>query len=196
MKPSIVIFTHCGNDFADDLRFSRGSYKRIRNAIPGRQFLREHSALYHFLARKMVALLSKVGIYNGQIRFDQPGEGGLVSDVSMTWEESRDLTCRALDDLKQACQERGAQFFVTTVGFGWWDGTERPRFSTDAETVRQYCLSQGISFLDPVVAFTPETSGLRFNQNSVGHFSILGNQLFAQSLFTGLTAAGGLALGK
>ena len=196
VKPSVVIFTHCGNDFADDLRFSQGNYKRIRNVVPGRQFLREHSALYHFLARKVVTLFSKLGIHNRNIRFEQPGEGGLVSDMGKKWEESRNLTCGALDGLKKICQERGARFFVTTVGFGWWRGTERPRFSTDAETIREHCLSQGIPFLDPVVAFPSEKKELWFNQSSVGHFSTLGNQLFSKSLFAGLKAAGALTLGK
>ncbi len=189
VRPDIVVYTHCGNDFADDLRFSRGTYRRIRNAIPGRQFLREHSAAYHVLSKAAVEVLALFGAHNNNVRFEGEGEGALVSDVGREWQRARDLTCGALDDLMRMCTERGARFFVTTVGFGSSGGTQGTRFSSDAEAVRQHCQEAGIPFLDPTSAFPEVESAPWTNRNSAGHFSPLGSRLFAQSLMQGLEHA-------
>ena len=45
-QTDVVIYTHCPNDFADDLRFLKGSYKEIRNALPLRRLFRENSVIY------------------------------------------------------------------------------------------------------------------------------------------------------
>jgi len=187
IKPDIVVFTHCGNDFADDLRHLDGRYTQLRNSIPGRRFLREHSALYNTLKPKVLSLLSAMGIYNMRLRFEAPGEGGLVSDLGNLWQKGRDTTCAAVEDLNRICAERGARFFVTSVGFSPKD--QGIQFSTDAQAVKGFCQTKGIAFLDPRVAFLTRLTEPWHNDTSVGHFSPLGNRLFSKSLFLGLTTS-------
>ncbi len=188
IRPDVVVFTHCGNDFADDLRYKDGRYKRLRAAIPGRRFLRENSALYSVVKPKILSILSSVGIYNMQLRFEEAGEGNLVSDLGAEWQKGRDATCGALLELSHICEEREARFFVTSVGFSSTE--DGLRLSSDAQTVNEFCAANGIEFLDPRISFPTGMTEPWHNETSVGHFSPLGNRLFADSLYSELTKRG------
>ena len=193
LRPAVVVYVHCGNDFADDLRHAAGSYNKVRSAIPGREFLRSHSALYNVVKPGVLAVLSKLGVYNMEIDFERKGEGGLVSDLGAEREEGRRLTEGALADAAALCRERGAEFAVTTVGFTLEGG--RFALSTDARSVEDACRgsAQPIRFLDPTRGFPTTVTELWYGQHSVGHFSPAGCRYFARSLFETLDEAGWLS---
>jgi len=192
VRPAVVIYIHCGNDFADDLRHARGSYNKVRSAIPGREFLRSHSALYNVVKPGVLALLSKLGVYNAHIDFESKGEGGLVSDLGELRQQGEALTMGAVTEAAELCKERGAEFAVTTVGFSL-DG-ERFSLSSDAQSVKDACrtIPKPIRFLDPTSGFPTTVTEPWYGQHSVGHFSPAGCGFFARSLFDGLSDAGWL----
>jgi len=184
VQPRIVIYTHCGNDFADDLRFSRGTYRSIRNRLPGRRFLKEHSVVYNLIKPLVLAALSELEIYNPGIKFEAGNEGALVSNLDETWAEGRDLTCAALGEMQRDAQRQDATFLVTTVGF--WSAKDGVQFSTDAQAVIDCTNEQGIPFLDPRLAFPEREEEPWNNSHAAGHFSPFGNRLFAESLYADL----------
>lgn len=188
IEPRIVIYTHCGNDFGDDLRFSRGTYRIIRNRLPGRRFLKENSVVYNLAKPLVLGALSKLGVYNPEIEFEAGNEGALVSKLGETWEKGRDLTCAALGDTQRDVRERGAEFLVTTVGF--WSTEDGVRFSSDAQAVIDCVRELGVPFLDPRLAFPPLEKEPWNNGHSAGHLSPLGNRLFAESLNAGIREKG------
>ena len=96
VRPNVVVYMHSGNDFSDDLRYSRGHYDEIRRWIPGRRFLRDHSALYAFASKRALSVLAAMGIWKPGVRFEEGGEGGAVSDLADEWREGRDLTCETM----------------------------------------------------------------------------------------------------
>jgi lysophospholipase L1-like esterase len=194
VQPKIVIYTHCGNDFGDDLRFSKGTYRSIRNRLPGRKFLKEHSVVYNLTKPLVLAALSRLGIYNPQIEFEAGNEGALVSALGKTWAQGRDITCAALAEMQRDAQQRDASLLVTTVGF--WSGDDRVELSTDARAVIDCLEEQGIPFLDPRLAFPEREEEPWNNHDSAGHFSPLGNRFFAESLYEGLRERGLLGAGQ
>jgi hypothetical protein len=191
VQPKIVIYTHCGNDFADDLRFSRGTYRSIRNRLPGRRFLKEHSVVYNLIKPLVLAALSEFGIYNPEIKFEAGNEGALVSNLGETWAQARDLTCAALGEMQRDAQRRDAAFLVTTVGF--WSTKDGVQFSTDAQAVIDCAKEQRIPFLDPRLPFSELEGEPWNNSHAAGHFSPLGNRLFAESLDADLRRRGLIA---
>jgi lysophospholipase L1-like esterase len=191
VDPALAIYVHCGNDFADDVRFSRGSYAQLRNRVPGREFLKRHSALYNVAKPMVLALLSKLGIYNLEIRFEggaEAREGALVSELGQAWARGRDLTCAAVAGIGEDARERGARLAVTTVGF-WPDG-DGLHFSRDARAFEDCAAARGIPFLDPTRAFPARETEPWTNQNSAGHYSPLGNRFYAESLYEDLLEQG------
>ena len=183
VQPDIVIYSHCGNDFADDLRFHQGTYRMVRNRIPGRKFLRENSALYNLSKPVALALLSKIGVYNMESSSESDDEGGTISNLGELRKQGRDLTWQAVQDIHTTCESRGARFYVTTVGF--FVHNSKIRFSTDAREIRKMCLEHGIGFLDPTLLFDlPEVQARPWhNDHTVGHYSPYGNRMFAESIF-------------
>jgi hypothetical protein len=189
VRPAVVVFVHCGNDFSDDLRHSRGSYNKVRSALPGRELLRSHSALYNVLKPGVLSILSKLGIYNMDIEFEAKGEGGLVSDLGPMRQQGYDLTTGAVAEAAEFCRSRGAEFAVTTVGFVLRDG--RFTLSSDAQSVEDFCRSAPtpIRFLDPIRGFPSVMTESWYGQHSVGHFSPAGCGFFARALLDGLAEA-------
>jgi hypothetical protein len=188
VDPRIVIYTHCGNDFGDDLRFSRGTYRSIRNRLPGRRLLKENSVVYNLTQPLVLGALSKLGIYNPEIEFEDGNEGALVSKLGETWKKGRDLSCAALADMQRDAQEHGAELLVTTVGF--WSTEDGVRFSTDAQAVIDCASELGVPFVDPRLGFPPREKEPWNSSHSAGHLSPLGNRLFAESINAALRDRG------
>jgi hypothetical protein len=191
--PCVVVYVHCGNDFADDLRHARGAYNKVRSAIPGREFLRTHSALYNVTKAGVLEILSKLGVYNIGIEFESQGEGGLVSSLGELRKQGFELTTGAVAEAAEFCRERGASFAVTTVGFLLKEGGFS--LSSDARDLQEFCATTPgpIPFLDPTRGFPSTSSAAWYGQHSVGHFSPEGCRCFARSLLEGLEDAGWLA---
>ena len=191
--PEVVVYVHCGNDFADDLRHARGAYNKVRGAIPGREFLRTHSALYNVTKAGVLEILSKLGVYNIGIEFESQGEGGLVSNLGELRKQACDLTTGAVAEAAEFCRGNGASFAVTTVGFLLKEGTFS--LSSDAQDLQEFCgsASSPIPFLDPTRGFSGASADAWYGQHSVGHFSPEGCRNFARSLLEGLKDAGWLA---
>lgn len=184
LRPSIVVYVHCGNDFADDWNFTTGNWNAIRARMPLRRFLRVHSAAYNVAKPIALRLLASLGLYRRKVGFEAPEEGALVSNVRS---DERRATFAAIDALADECAARGARFAVTSVGFRRFGGYA---LSSDAAAVRAYCLERGLPFLFGWTAAPPEPTEPWINDNMAGHFSPQGNRWFAASLLRGLEEFG------
>ena len=189
VQPKAVVYTHCGNDFGDDLRFASGTYRSVRNWLPGRRFLKENSVVYNLVKPIFLAALSRLGVYNPDIEFEAENEGALVSNLkNETWARGRDLTCETLGELRDEAKKRGAAFMVSTVGF--WAADNKINFSTDAQALIDCLKAKDIPFVDPSAVFPTVEEKPWTNAHSAGHYSVFGNSLFARSLHAGLVQQG------
>ena len=188
LRPTIVVWVHCGNDFSDDWNFMHGSWGALRSQIPGRRFMLENSVAWSLLKPGALAVLDKLSIRRNPIKLEGTDEMTLVSDLGARWAAGRDLTFGGIDELDQLRRERSARMFVTSVGFVLRDVEER--FSRDARVVRDHCREKGVPFTGPPRAATDDEFTRWVNPSSIGHWTSDGNRWFATSLFDAMRAAG------
>ncbi len=188
LHPSIVIWVHCGNDFADDWNFVNGTWGTTRARIPGRRFMLEHSEAWSMLKPAALALLGALSIRQDRIRLEGSGETTLVSGLGKRWAAGRDLTFQGIEALAAFARGHGASLFVTSVGFNPKAADER--LSTDALAVRDHCRASGIPFVGPPPPAANIDTEPLVNRSSIGHWTPAGHRYFASALFDEIHAAG------
>jgi hypothetical protein len=187
LQPALVLYVHCGNDFSDDWNFTHGSWGSLRSALPGRQFLQQHSAAWSLLKPGALALLSALSIRRGTLRIEGGEEATLVSELGARWAEGRDLTLAGLGALDEWCRAHGARLLVTSVGFRHEAGPDGPELlSRDALAVRDACSARGIPFLGPPAPRADRPASAWTNHSTIGHWTSDGHAWFAEFLFASL----------